>query len=232
MSLNFSATARNKIQGDDLKRLLIDCAKNEKVNFVKIADAFYKQNYRNKSHYIEFCKEVIKAIDKVLSAGDWNDSLFLRNTVKPLRELREEAALILAQATRAVDQHPDQVTQQVAEDSVQVFISMFQSDGHNLQKWAMQLRSITKYLIGRPVYANEADVQKVIRMKLQQASEAYIVVAIKKAAIRQDPFEPERFDRYGNKLLMLTPGAVEVSNILRFVHYGKVYRFIDGHLVK
>ena len=36
-------------------------------------------------------EDMIAAFDRVIAAGDWDSSLFLRNTVKPLEDMREEA---------------------------------------------------------------------------------------------------------------------------------------------
>jgi len=94
------------------------------------------------------------------------------------------------------------------------------------------LRSIKSYLLGRPVYQNEIDVQKVIRAKLAKTSEAYIVVAIDKTSIRNEPHLPPRMDRYKNTLLTLKEGSVTADNIIEFVHMGKRYCFKNGRLVQ
>ncbi len=230
MSLGFTADARTKLKNDEIKHQLLDLVTSEKNEFSKIADTFYNKEHHNDADYIEFCQAVIKAIDTILDGGDWNDSLFLRNTVKPLQKMREQAQQLLEQAN---NRHTsEQVTAPTLEaGKVAVFISLFQNDGHNLRKWEMQLRSIKGYLLGRPVYQNEADVQKVIRAKLAPVNEAYITVALDQGAIRNPAHQLPRVDRYGNQLLTLAEGAVTPDKILEFVHAGKRYCFSEGQLV-
>lgn len=226
-----STENKNKIQGDDLKRRLIECIKSEKIKFLTFADLFYKNDHREEEDYIKLCKEIIVTVDRILNEDKWDDSLFLRNAIKPLREIKQQAEDILAQV------NPTQDNELLAmptldDDMTLVYISIFQSDGHNLKRWELQLRSILRYLVGRPVYEKENEVQRAIRLRLVQTSEAYIVVAVKKTAIINDPYQPKRVDRNESTLLTLAPNAVKEENILKFVHQNKSYRVINGRLVE
>jgi len=111
---------------------------------------------------------------------------------------------------------------------------LFQSDGYNINKWAMQLRSLDRYTVGRPVYQSEADVQKRIRLRSAAAgNEGYVIVTIRKADIQSpDPFASPLKDQFDHPLLVLKEIAVRNGRIVAFVHQGICYHFVDGQLIK
>src|SRR5262245_23959655 len=105
---------------------------------MEVARSFYQQGHRTRAHYLELTDAIISAVDHVLNANDWEDSLFLRNALKPLKEIREQAMALKQEAIQtAADQ---QITlRALDEDEMLVYISIFQSEGHNLRKWELQL---------------------------------------------------------------------------------------------
>lgn len=231
MGLGFSTDARANIHSDALKKQLLECINNEKENFLEIAKIFDQKEQRTKEDYLGLSQQVIKAIDQVLQAGDWEDSLFLRNTVKPLKKIRD-AALELQEQARATSGEKKLTLRDLENDETLVYISIFQSEGHNIRKWELQLSSLRSHLLGRPVYEKEEDVQKVIRQKLIQISEAYVVVAIKQSDFQDFSYQEKRVDRSGNTLLTLKEKAVKPENIFKFIHQGKQYYFVKGKLVE
>ena len=231
MALSFSAHERQQAKGDLLKKRLVDVLSSERTEFLKVADEFYAQEERTAQSYITFCEAVIAAVDQVIDAGDWDDSLFLRNTIKPLKAIRKEALQLLDELNgKAVNDHV--ITEvSVAPDQVKLYILLFQNNGYDIKQWEMQLRSIDTYLQGRPVYEQEADVEKVVRQKKSQGNDGYIVVVAPRLAVHSDPFAMPRTDRYGNTLLTLKPGKIGVQHIIEFVHQDQRYRFVDGKLL-
>jgi len=101
MALGFSVDARTQLKNDELKHRLLELVNTEKTDFLKVAESFHDKEHRNDVDYIEFCESIVTAIDKILEGGDWNDSLFLRNTVKPLQKMRDEADQLLQQMNGA-----------------------------------------------------------------------------------------------------------------------------------
>lgn len=216
--------------GEALKQQLIDCLKQEKTDFIAIAKNFYQESHRTREHYLELTDAIIGAVDHVLNASDWEDSLFLRNALKPLKEIREQAMALKKDATlTAADQQV--VLRALSDDEMLVYISIFQSEGHNLRKWELQLGSLRSHLLGRPVYEKEENVAKVIRQKLMQVSEAFVVVAVNKKDIQSFAYQAERVDRFGNPLLTLKDSSVKTENIFEFVHQNQRYFFLNGKLV-
>lgn len=211
-----------------LKQHLLESVRNEKADFLSVANDFYNQPHRTDENYMQFCRDTIASIDKILEAGDWNSSLFLRNTAKPLVQLRERAQEILTKMTGGKAQ--DVTANTVPEGMQLVYVSLFQAKGHDLERWEMQLRSLYRYMSGRPVYSNEADVEAVIRAKVSPDADAYVVLAIPDSAIRDMSHAVPRKDRQGHELVTLKEGVVNSEHIVEFVHAGKRYRFANNKL--
>lgn len=230
MTLGFSTQARDKAKGDALKQQLLACVESKKTNFMHFADNFYHQGKHDTADQLAFCQNVIDTVDQIMAAGNWQTSLFLRNTAKPLLAVREQALQIKAELLGS-HAEVNQELDVVPEDTQLVYLSLFQTTGDNLQQWALQLASINTNLLGRPVYEREEDVQKMINRKQQRSSEAYVIVAIKKTDIQNDGYQAPRQDRHGNPVLSLKAGSIKADNIVGFVHQGKQYRFINNRLI-
>lgn len=216
---------------DPLKQQFIDCVRQEKNGFSEIVKPFYKKNYRDKEDYLNLSQAIIDAVNHVMAAGNWEESLFLRNTLKPLKEIRAQAVTLRQQAMATAGSEEKYKLRPLSEEEMLVYISIFQSVGDDLAGWALQIASLRSHLLGRPVYTNEVDVRKVLRQKLLTDSEAYVVVAIKRTDIEDSIHQFDRVDRYGNSLLTLKETAVKTTNIFEFVHHNKRYFYKSGKLI-
>lgn len=231
MTLSFSLGAQSQLKGDELKNKLLECLQSKSSHLSVMVNAFYERNLSySDQDYIKLCKEIVSCIDEILNNESWEDSLFIRNSLKPLKNLRERALTLLEQVAPSVKIEAESECS-IAEDRVLLYISLYQQDGLNMKKWELQLKSIECYLAGRPVYQQEEEVKKMIRLKLSQASEAYIVISAKKSAIQNDSFHPQRLDRCGNPLVSIAAGNITASDILEFIHEDRRYRFVDGKLI-
>lgn len=231
MSVGFSLGSQNHLKGDELKTKLLECLKAKNSHLSGIAKEFYeKHSSFADEDYTKLCKEIVACVDEILTNGNWEDSLFLRNSLKPLKSLREQAVFLLKQMHSSINTEAEK-EQVVSEDRVLLYISLYQQDGLDMKKWELQLKSIECYLAGRPVYSQEEEVKKMLRLKLAQTSEAYIVITAKKSAIQNDSFHPKRLDRCGNTLVNIAAGTLTANDISEFVHQGRRYRFVDGKLI-
>lgn len=228
MEISLSDNARD-IKSDELKQHLLNVVKQENFSYSDLAERFYGDYQKDAEGYLKVMHDVIGIIDRVLNAGDWDSSLFLRNTVKPMKLLREQALEAIEFLNAAEDASLYQPAA-LEQDAVVIYVSLFQNQGDDLSKWALQLRSLSRYVLGRPIYANEEDVKKLIRVKVSRSSEAYVAVAIDKQFIQGGDVALKRTDRHGSALLNLAPGAIKTSNIREFVHMDKHYYFYDGKL--
>lgn len=203
----------------------------EKQNIIHAIERFYSQNTRHETGALLALEEMIQAFDRVLSAGDWESSLFLRNTVKPLKNMRAEA-WELRERLMGREQPATVNAPQLAPGMIRVYIAIFQYKAQNAKAWEAQLRSLPQYILGRPIYRQEAAAQQAIRAKLVQTSDAYVCVGVEETAIQSGEFHPTQVDKQGNMLVQLSSGAVKSENILEFVYQGKRYYFIEGKLIE
>ncbi|PIZ04170.1 MAG: Dot/Icm secretion system protein IcmQ [Gammaproteobacteria bacterium CG_4_10_14_0_8_um_filter_38_16] len=220
-------------KGQELKKKLLECLDKEAREFSAVARNYFSKGQLSKEDKLGLLHAVIHAVDHVIAAGDWSSSLFLKNTIKPLIAIKAEAETEINILEEKVEKKAVKITPPT-EDEVDVYISLFQSDGYNINKWAMQLRSLDRYTVGRPVYQSEADVQKRIRLRSAAAgNEGYVIVTIRKADIQSpDPFASPLKDQFDHPLLVLKEIAVRNGRIVAFVHQGICYHFVDGQLIK
>lgn len=179
-------------------------------------------------------QELVKALDKVLGVGDWQESLFLRGVEKKVRDLRTEAAELVNQlSVKANVKTPGAA--KLADSAVQslmetVYISIYQHDPNDIRKWEKTLKVITEYSVTRPIYNQEDYVQEMIRARPDPNKEAYIAVDVKTADIIKGLAGKAAADKVGHELLAIRDGGVLPRNIKKFVHAGKIYQFADGVL--
>ena len=220
-------------KGQELKRKLLECLDKEAREFSAVVRTYFNKGVLSKEDKAGLLNAIITAITHVMEGGDWSSSLFLKNTLKPLAAIKAEAQAELEKLEAKAENITYQVTPP-AENETEVYISLFQSEGYNINKWAMQLRSLERYIVGRPIYQNVTDVEKRIRLRAAAGSnEAYVAVIIKKADIEAaDPFVPPVKDQYGHALLTLKETALRNGRIIAFHHQGIRYHFVDGQLIK
>lgn len=174
---NISAL-KSEFKGDDLKKKLLECLDREARQFSEVARIYFEKDHLSKEDKTGLLNAIITTVNHVINENDWNSSLFLKNIIKPLIAIKTEAELELSKLE--VKANKITVNQAILADEAEVYISLFQSDGYNIGKWAMQLRSLDRYIVGRPVYQNEADIEKRIRLRAGAGNEAFVVVIVKK----------------------------------------------------
>lgn len=230
MSEALTITDSAKLKKLELKRkLLVGMTEKRDVVMSKLNE-FMQQDLNEQADYIALAEVIVKEVDELLASDDYESSLFLRNTVKPLKEMREDALNLLAQLQGSKTDVAHQLTP-LNDDKQPVYVLVFQQQGHNLQKWTQLMRSLNRYVLGRPIYATAEAAEGVIRNKLSQDHEGYIKVAVDKAALEAGAEMSPRKDRFGNELVNLPAGAVNSQHILEFVFGKKRYHFIKGELV-
>ena len=220
-----------EFKGQDLKKKLLECLDIEARHFSEIARTYFEKDHLSEEDKTGLLHAIITTVDHVLEGGDWQSSLFLRNTIKPLLAIKAEAEAELAQLEmKAVESAV--VNQPLSEDEVEVYISLFQSDGYNMSKWAMQLRSLDRYVVGRPIYKNQDDVEKRIRLRAGLGNEGFVIVVVKKNDIQPAGNTAPLKDQFDHTLLTLKETAIKNGRIIAFVHGGTRYYFTDGQLIK
>ena len=221
------------------REYLLNVLREQNLHVERAANELFDSSLSSEEVKKEYCQIVIKTVDKILAAGDWDSSLFLKNVIKPIREMQVQARCLLSgkKPVEAIGGEPEPEEQPqvdvLAENEVYLYVSLFQAQGHDFAMWERQLQTLSRYLINRPIYAEEDNVKKVIRLKENSDNEAYVVLKIDKKYLQKpNAFEVERKDRYGNSLETVKPGSVTDSNILELVYSGERYHYVDGRLIK
>ncbi|MDF1654747.1 MAG: Dot/Icm secretion system protein IcmQ [Coxiellaceae bacterium] len=223
-----------RMDNDQLNSQLLELIEAEKAAFKKILDEFYANSDHSTEKFCEVNDRLIASLNRIFKIYEDNNgkqSLFLTNTLKPLRQAYERAEKYKDAAEGRLEQeeeHFDGVT--VPEDREVVHISLYMARGHEIANWQHQMVSLGKLIQSRPVYRTEAAVQKAIRAKMSLSTEGYVSVAVKKTAIINTG--NARLDRQGNELVTLAEGAIDNDKyILQFVLAGKYYRYLNEKLV-
>lgn len=179
--------------------------------------------------------EVLKALNDAIEGGPWEKSLFLTGIGKKLNDIRArfiqdlDLEEILAKSTAA-----QTAAAQPLEDteSTEVYVSLYQAEGANINKWAAVVTSIAQLSINRPVYKNAEDANAAIRAKTYQTNDAYAAVKIRRADILKPVDGKVPLDRSGRELLVLREGAIRSANVTLFTHVSGQYRYANGGLIK
>ena len=229
MTFKFASTGFD-LKTETLKNHLIECVNSEKETFVKLADEFYQQTRRTDADYKALCAAIIAASDQLLKADDWDSSLFLRNTLNPIKKIHDYALELQAELAGS-NPATHIASLPLNNDQIKLYVSLYQANGHDLKAWALQLASITNHMIGRPIHESEENAISAIRHKLSQVSEAYAMVFVDKSKIiGEDQMRPRK-DRFGNTLINLLPNALTSENVREFVHLQKRYYFKNLQLI-
>ena len=177
---------------------------------------------------------ILHALDEALKKGPWDDSNFLRVIGKNLQQIRDDFAKEVAAGKEERIQEQSSLTNRVSEDPNQqeVYVSLYTTGGSVLQTWERVIANLPRQIISRPVYANEEDLQRVIKSKENPVNEAFVAIYINQSDILSVAADKIPLDRFGKPLMMLKDKAINLLNISRFVHSSGVYTLQKGRLVK
>lgn len=183
------------------------------------------------NNLLEFNRQLVDDLDELLSKEEWEKSLMLKATYKRLKNLREQAQALLEEHEYA-QQPQQQSKEQLNEDETYIYIFLFQATGRNMSKWEDMIRTIPKYLLSRPVYAEEKAVRDRIKDRGDRKEEGYVKAKVKKDHIVSSYAGRAEEDHLGNELVTIRESSISLDSIVEFVHANsKRYKFVDGKLV-
>lgn len=182
---------------------------------------------------LEASLKVLKALDEAIKNGPWEYNLFFRGIGKKLRDARENLVKKLGLEEYAKEEERIASEASLTEGQYTlVYVSLYQAEGANLQKWQSVVNTLAGYNVTRPVYQNEEDIKNAIRAKEFRQNDAYAIVKIRKDDIMPVFADKPPSDRHGHPLLVLREGAIKLENIQQFVHQSGQYTFRNGVLTK
>ena len=97
--MKFSQLNKDKVRQQQDREKIIEVLGVENKRVTKAVEQLYAHEGYDKTEAVGYCKEIISSIDNIMAAGDWESSLFLRNVIKPLKEVSDDAKQILSNIT-------------------------------------------------------------------------------------------------------------------------------------
>ncbi len=176
---------------------------------------------------------IIKILDDLTALGGWDSSTFMRVISKKLLAIRDDFVSKSGAYRPEKLKMTSNLANRVAMRSGQqeIFISLYSMDGANLQAWERIVNNLPKQIISRPIYADEENVNQLIRSKENKLNEAYVAIYINQSDIIPMG-DKTPTDRLGKPLLTLKDKSLSLNNINRFVHVSGVYQYLAGKLIK
>lgn len=177
---------------------------------------------------------VLQSLDEAIKTGPWDQSNFLRAIGKNLSSIREKFVSQLGTRTQKQIKEDNLLANRLAlrRGQQEVFVSLYSSEGNNVQSWEKIVSNLPRQMISRPIFALEDHVKALIKMKENKHNEAYISIHINQTDIISLPPDKVLCDKSGNALLTLKDKTLDLENINRFVHSSGTYHYDHGRLIK
>jgi len=230
MDISISKTTCNQRAQLELRQKLLTFVEQEKKVLRQLLDEFYELPRRSEEDYARVNQKITELLNRIIDAGDWDSSLFLRNIIALLKK-RLEVSTVLKEEFESQGVVAEQTFPLVAaENAIVLYVALYQAGGNTLEKWENQLRSILKIAQSRPIYDEESKVVHALRSNLDRHTDAYIKILVDK----NDIIDSARIvkDRLGQELVTVSITAIRPDSIVEFIHQDKRYNVTDGKLLK
>lgn len=177
----------------------------------------------------ELKKRVLASFDKALIEGDWKSRTLFRAIGKQLHEFREQIENEILPESRET-MGPSNL-QQECNNLKTIYVSLYQTEYRDLQRWMHCIKALTEYCITRPIYLEEAAIQQALRAKTDNLREAYVIAKVKPEHVIEEMNGQKMQDKWGNYLVRLKEHSLKLEHIKFFIHDNKHYSVIEGNLV-
>ena len=177
---------------------------------------------------------ILKALDDALEKGPWEESNFLRVIGKNLQGIRNNLATEIEKNAMGTPLLSSRSDSREVERSGQreVYISLYSATGSQLLSWERIISNLPGQMISRPIYADEKDIEFLIKSKENKFNEAYVVIYINESDVLKLSTDKTPQDKFGKPLLAIKDRALILENITRFVHISGSYKYEKGHLTR
>lgn len=140
--------------------------------------------------------------------------------------IREQLQSILQKYTKKIKQFQrfgkdiEKEADVLPQDEMLVYVYLFNAQGATLKNWENLLlpKALIDHSVNRPIYAEQQDVEKMLRAKQNKTQHAYLVIAIKKQNVLQTEKNKELKDQHGFPLLRIKQGSLDTAKIKKFIH--------------
>jgi hypothetical protein len=179
---------------------------------------------KKKDSLVEVNEELIEVFDDLLAQEGWDANRVLKVSAKKIAALREEAAVLLKQATSNTKQvSTDFIMVEDKADFISLYVLLYQAEGTSLDKWHDRVATLVKHHVSLPIYREEKTVQKVLRNKKNRNNYGYVEVLVPEDRIHERLSGQK--DTEGHELIALHGDAIKKDHIRWFCDGKKYYVF-------
>ncbi|NBX84538.1 MAG: Dot/Icm secretion system protein IcmQ [Gammaproteobacteria bacterium] len=179
---------------------------------------------------LEEVQKVQDIMNQLLAEKDWEQATYLKILREELQKIYTTFNELAGQVYSQVSEEAQAQAQLLNFDKTDyklVYISVYSSEGVNLDAWQRIIINLPKQFITRAIYENEYDVQDAIKMAPIFANAAYVAIWVEKNLILSSEDFPPQFDKLGNQLINLRDRAVQLNKIDFFWNNMSKYRWIN-----
>ena len=222
---------------EQLKKQMLDLIEEEKKYFQQLLHTYQEIEDPTDEAYAQLNAELVASLERVKDLYDTHqgqNSLFLKNTLKPLLEALDAAKKVRQAMALGddIEANPDTPFEALSDETMRVYVVLYQADGANIAKWVVQLLSVHKLLASRPVYLDESEARQACRVGLELMAKGYISIVVKKTMLIEDEHTAKRADKHGRSLLLLKDTAIEDGGKIEYLVLGKTrYRWYNDQLL-
>jgi len=183
---------------------------------------------------LDKAKQALAALDATLAAKSWDESSFILMIGKKLRIVRDDLAVKIAKFEEGELESPEYLAHRahLTASHKLVYISLYSSEGVQLNSWEKIIANLQRQIVSRPIYASEEDAQNIIKTKEKKINEAYVAFYVNATDILTVNEDKIPKDKLGKPLLVLKDKAIHIENIDYLVHLSGKYRYSRGRLTK
>lgn len=220
---------KDEVSSSQLKDKLLSLFVESEEKIQQAVDGYESLDERTLEARVVLTHQLLQIIDDLLQADDWESSPFLKQLLRPTKELKEQLLQFLSENEGLVDS--GSWSPRVCMPGYrEVYLLMFQSDGESLNAWEDQLTDISSILASRAMYPTRDSIERVLRLRGGQDSDAYAALHIPSDFIMSLD-EPNQ-DKWGQEILTLKSDNITSKCIAYFVHLSVTYDFVESRLVK
>ena len=176
-------------------------------------------------------KAILKLLENAINQGPWEGSNFLKVIGKSLHDFHSKLATHLDSAEQLKNKPSHVGSKSPNQNQQEVFISLYTTEGNNIQAWERILINLPRHMISRPIYENEEDVKNLVKSKENKLNEAYVSIFVDKSYILSVPPDRAPRDKFGKVLLTLRDKSLDLNHVNYFVHLSGTYHYIRGRLI-
>jgi len=205
----------------------------------KLEDVTQAISYQSNQHtestqqeqevYTRLNKQLHEAVENTLKQGPWGEGLLLQTIGKKLESLLDDLEIDDATGSAGSDSEKKQADIESHAEKEEVFISIYNIKGADLQSWLNVIKNIDEQVISRPIYSDQNYVKALVRSKANPKNEGYLAVRISPETIVHSE-DIVMHDRLGNPLIKVKQHKITPENFGYFYHVTGIYELRDNRL--